>query len=387
MDGMGRPKKNDFPPHMTVDGDRGGFIVRNPLNHKKKRFPADREQEARDTALRLAEFLEKRRQRMLIEAGRPNVRALITRWKTERLPHQPWDASTKETFLMRLGRIEREMGEEVVELLDCVAIEQWLAKTAARADPFNKWRHAWVMLWRFAVGQKLARTNEAEKVERRSTSRKIESNQKVRQQLDVPGFMAIHEKAPEWLRIAMELSLLTLQSRKEVCGMRHEHFRNGHLYVIRDKVAAESNMAFIKIRLTPELEALRGRALKLDNVVSPFLVHRKPDRRQRRWMEGKEHWTYVNERYLTRAFGEARDQVERFAALPERERPTFHEIRGLGSRLHESRGRPRKDIQELMTHSDPKTTTIYLERGVDALTDEDFHPVSAPYSLKELLGS
>jgi integrase len=103
-------------------------------------------------------------------------------------------------------------------------------------------------------------------------------------------------------------------------------------------------------------------------------------------MEGKLHWTYVNERYLTRAFAEARDKVERFAALPERERPTFHEIRGLGSRLHESRGRARKDIQELMTHSDPRTTMIYLERGADALTDDDFHAVSAPYSLGELLG-
>lgn len=387
MDGMGRPKKNDLPAYMTVDGDRGGFIVRNPLSRKKKRFPAEREQEARDTALRLAEFLERRKQRMLIEAGRPNVKALIARWKAERLPYQPWDASTRATFLMRLARIEREMGDEVVEILDCVAIEVWLSKTARRADPFNKWRQAWVMLWRFAVAQKLARTNEAEKVERRSTSRKIESNQKVRQQLDVPGFLAIHERAPEWLRIAMELSLLTLQSRKEVCAMRHSDFRNGHLYVIRDKVAAESDMAFIKIALTTEIETLRARAVKLDNVASPYLIHRKPERRQRRWIEGKPHWTYVNGRYLTRAFAEARDQIERFSTLPERERPVFHEIRGLGSRLQKLRGRALKDIQALMTHSDPRTTAIYLEKGPEALTDEDFHPVTAPYSLKELLGA
>lgn len=42
-------------------------------------------------------------------------------------------------------------------------------------------------------------------------------------------------------------------------------------------------MAFIKIRLTAELEALRARAPKLDSIASPFLIHRKPERRQRRW--------------------------------------------------------------------------------------------------------
>jgi hypothetical protein len=38
-----------------------------------------------------------------------------------------------------------------------------------------------------------------------------------------------------------------------------------------------------------------------------------------------------------------------------------------------------------MTHSRKKTTEIYLERGPHALTDADFHAVSAPFTLKELL--
>src|ERR1700675_3250236 len=61
------------------------------------------------------------------------------------------------------------------------------------------------------------------------------------------------------------------------------------------------------------------------------------------------------------------DKVGRFKALPERERPTYHEIRGLGSRLYLERGRAKRDIQELMTHSSQQTTEIYLERGPQAL--------------------
>lgn len=383
---MGRPKKTDYPPYMTQDGDRGGFVIRNPINGKKKRYGADQEAEARRTATLLAEFVEQRRRRMLLESGLPTLAALIDRWTAERLPLMPWDTSTRETAQMRLKRIKNERGDELVDAIDCVSIEKWIGAITARADPFNKWRQIWVWLYKFAVGQKLAKTNEAEKVERRSVSKKIESNKKTRRQLDRVGFGDIYAKAEPWLQIAMEGSLLTLQSRKEVCNFKHTDFRDGFLFVIRDKVAADSHMAFIKIRLTPELEALRARAIKLDSIASPYLIHRKPERRQRRWMEGKPHWTYINERYLTRAFKAARDQVPHLAALPERQRPTFHEIRGLGSRLCLERGMTKSAIQELMTHSSQKTTEIYLERGAQALTDADFHEVAAPFTLRELLG-
>jgi len=384
--GMGRPKKTDYPPYMTQDGDRGGFVIRNPLNGKKKRYGAELEAEARRTAMLLAEFVEQRRRRILLESGLPTLAALIDRWTAERLPLMPWDTSTRATAEMRLKRIKKEKGDEMVDSIDCVSIEKWISAITVRADPFNKWRQTWLLLWNFAVGQKIAKTNEAEKVERRSVSKKIKSNQKTRRQLDRAGFGEIYAQAEPWLQIAMEGSLLTLQSRKEVCNFKHADFRGGFLFVIRDKVAADSHMAFIKIRLTPELDALRGRALKLDSIASPYLIHRKPERRQRRWMEGKPHWTYVNERYLTRAFKAARDKVERFAALPERERPTYHEIRGLGSRLYLERGMTKDAISALMTHSSKKTTEIYLERGQQALTDADFHEVAAPFTLRELLG-
>lgn len=386
MHDVGRPRKHDFPPYMYPDGDRGGFVVINPLTRKKKRFGADEEDQARETAALIAELVEKKRQKDLLDAGKPTIAMLVDRWKAERMPLQPWDDSTRETAEDRLNRIKREIGERLIEETDCVFLNEWLSKTATRADPFNKWRYILILLWRFAVSEKWAQSNEAEKVEMRSTSRKIASNRKRRRQLDVEGFQAIHEKAPPWLQLAMELSLVTLLARREVCNMEHTHFRGGWIYVIRDKVAADSNMAFIKIRITPELEALRARAMKLDNYVSPFLVHRKPDRMQKRWVEGKKHWTYVNESYLTKAFAHARDQVSRFADMPERERPTFHEIRGLGARLQQLRGRSKQEIRMLMTHSDEKTTQIYLELGPDAITDEHFHPVSAPFTVTELLG-
>lgn len=384
---MGRKNKTGFPAHMRKDGDRGGFVVINPVSGKKLRFSPGEEQQARETAEALALWVEQRRRREAFEAGMPTVSKVITSWLEERLPLEPWDESTRETYVWRMERIRTELGESLIDGLDCRALETWLAKTAKKADPFNKWRFALVLLWRFAVAQKLAKSNEPEKIERRSTSRKIASNRKERQQLDVPGYQAIYELAEPWMRLAMDLSLLTLQSRREVCAMKHEHFRNGHLYVIRDKTAADSDMAFIRIRLTAELEALQARARTIDAIVCPYLVHRRPDRMQRRWLDGKDHWARLNEDYLTRQFAAVCERIPRFAALAERQRPTFHEIRGLGSRLHRLRGTAVEDIQALMTHSSPETTQIYLELGPGALTDDHFVKVSAPYSVSELLGA
>ena len=40
-----------------------------------------------------------------------------------------------------------------------------------------------------------------------------------------------------------------------------------------------------------------------------------------------------------------------------------------------------------MTHSNPKTTAIYLEKGASALTIEDYVQVSAPFSVRDLLNA
>lgn len=386
---MARPKNNDRPPYMWPDGDRGGWVVANPTNGKKKRFPASKESEARETALLLNAYLEKRRQRELLDAGKPTLEGVIGRWIAEQLPLQPWGKASRATVLMRLARIKRELGADgaLIEDISVVELGRWLGRTAAKADPYNKWRQLLVLVWGFAVVEGLAKANEAEKVPRRSTSRKIEGNRKRRKPLDAEAFRDIHAAADPLLQLAMEISLVTTMARNEVCNLRHDDFRDGWVYIIRDKVAADSEMAFVRIRLTPQLEEFRERARRLDNIACPFLIHRRPDRMQRRWTAGKEHWAQLTPDYLTRAFNAARDRVPRFAALPANQRPTYHEVRGLSSRLLKARGMSKTAISSLMTHADEKTTRIYLEGGRGALTDESFVKVDAPFTVKELLAN
>ena len=382
---MGHKKDNDFPDYMGVDGDRGGFIVRNPLTGKRKRFAREDEQKARKAALLLAEYVEKERQARALDAGLPTVAGLVDKWISDKLQFQPWDEGTRKSAGYKLARIRRELGARVVIRTDRMFIEDWLSSFCKTADQFNDWRYVFVLLWRFAVSRKYLDICEPEKIEPRSTSKKLAVNQKVRQQLDVRGFKAILEKAPGWLQLAMEQSLVTLQARTEVCNMKHTDYRDGYLFVIRDKVSGDSDMAFIKIAITDEIESIRRRSLTLDETVSPYLVHRKPFRDRREWTEGKPHWTYVNPEYLSKAFAEARDATRIYDDLTGPQRPTFHEIRGLGARLYRAQGMDETAIQALMTHAHQRTTQIYLDRGAAALTDDDYHAVVAPMRLKEVL--
>jgi enterobacteria phage integrase len=382
---VGRPKSNDYPPYMTVDGDLGRFVVRNPITGKKKRFSD--EAEARAAAVKLGEWVEQERKAEAFDAGRPTIQSLVKWWKRDRLQFQAWDINTRKAMVHKMDRIGRELGDRVIARTDSLFLEDWLTSFCNTADHFNKWRYALVLLWKFALSRHLVQACEPEKIERRSTSKKLEINRKVRQQLDIEGFKAIRAKAEPWLQLAMDQSLVTLQARAEICAMQHAHYRGGYLFVIRDKVSGDSDMAFIKIALTAELEEIRKRSRTLDNTVSPYLIHRAPERRRREWTNGKPHWTFVNPEYLSKAFAEARDAAEVYKALKPRERPTFHEIRGLGARILRAQGVSEAAIQGLMTHSNKRTTQIYLDRGAAALTDNDYHAVTAPLSLSEILGT
>jgi integrase len=372
---------------MTVD-ERGGYYVRNPLTGKKRRF--SNEATAREAAALLAKWVEQERQARLLDAGRPRIAGLVDAWERDRMQFEPWDVGTCKQMLIKMRRIRRELGDRAIDQTDRMFLEDWLTRFCARADVFNKWRYALILLWKYAESRKLADVCEPEKIEPRSTSKKIPINRKKRRQLDLEGFKAIHAQAPTWLQLAMEQSLVTLQARQEICNMRHADYREGFLFVIRDKVSGDTDMAFIKIRVTPELEEMRRRSLKLDDTASPYLIHRKPQKERREWIEGKPHWTYVNPQYLSKAFELARDSASDksgrlYGHLSAKERPTFHEIRGLGARLCRSQGVPEAAIQALMTHANKRTTQIYLERGRDALTNDDYLTVNAPLSARSLL--
>ena len=205
---MSRPRKHtDLPMYVTPDG-RGGYFVRSPFKQSGVRF-RDRDA-AIEAASLLAEAVERGRQARLLDAGRPTIAGIVDKFISDQVQFMPWKKSTRTNNLAKMNRIKRELGDRVIECTDAVFLNDWLSGFCFNADTWNKWRYALVLIWKFALSRGLAQSNEAENVLERSTSLVIEANQKQRQSLTVDGYKAIYACAAPWLKLAMDISLLTL---------------------------------------------------------------------------------------------------------------------------------------------------------------------------------
>ena len=57
-----------------------------------------------------------------------------------------------------------------------------------------------------------------------------------------------------------------------------------------------------------------------------------------KYCKNRNHHTQILSDFVTKAFGKTRDATGLFDDIPEKERPTFHEIRALGIMLYEKQG-------------------------------------------------
>jgi integrase len=206
-----------------------------------------------------------------------------------------------------------------------------------------------------------------------NTIPKLEKKQRKRH--TVEGLKAIREKSPHWLKNAVDLALITAQRRSDILDMKFEDVREGHLYVVQSKTEKTSDAGWLKLRVTEHLGEVITRCR--DDVLSPYLVHRRPERKKKR--EGKDHWTKIDERFLTRAFKDARDAAGCYRDLKEEEMPGFHEVRALSLHLYKRAG---KDGQKTAGHATEGMTRNYQKGHEDVVWSE----VDADLDIVEIAG-
>ncbi|MCH4196700.1 MAG: phage integrase Arm DNA-binding domain-containing protein [Serratia liquefaciens] len=225
-------------------------------------------------------------------------------------------------------------------------------------------------LFSYAVDESLMLDNPAT----RKKMRRVE--EKKRQRLSFDNFMAIRRAAAPWLRTAMDLALQTTHARLEVSRIRYSirepkngvcgcvwldqplNGIHGTLYIHRQKVQ-KKEASHVAIPIGDELKRIIDESR--DNVASPYVVHRVPERNVKRSKEVV-HPTQVAPDYLSRSFSKLRDQLGLSDHLEMEERPTFHEIRALAAHLFDNQG---IDPQGRMAHSDAKSTKIYTQNHID----------------------
>jgi len=159
--------------------------------------------------------------------------------------------------------------------------------------------------------------------------------------------------------------------------MKFTDVKDGRIFIVREKTK-KNEWAHISIEINETIQDILTRSRK-SGLVSPFVVHREPERRNK--AKDREHWTQLTLNDFTAKFRDIRDSCSIFAGVPREERPTFHEIRALGAWLYEKQGFDRGSyVQQLMAHSDEKMTQYYQSGH-----EQKWMQVKAELSLKEVL--
>lgn len=276
---------------------------------------------------------------------------LIERFRKEKLPEKEYKPAVEYSWGKWLDRIKRDLGDHEIESLDVQSIATYLDQGFENNSYINH-RKVLKDLFKFAKTKGLFSSDRMNPAEMTYSK---PAKEKIRKRLTLEEFRALHEIAPRWIKIAMELSLLTLQGRNEVVKMKFEDFENGVLRVVREKIE-EHEHSHLRISASKIQEILKRS--RNSGIVSPYIVHRRPERKVE--AKGRTHWTQVTPDYLTKAFSKLVDSLDVFSEIPPEQRPTFHEIRSLGSWLYKKEGYDNKTyVQPLMAHADEKTTEEY----------------------------
>ena len=294
---------------------------------------------------------------MLLTGERlPTMTSLIERFKKEWLPTRNYAESSLEEIGYKLERYRKDIGHLLVGQVDVLAIAEYL--DGFNNNAYTKHRGLLVQLFAFAVAKGLASQNFPE-----LTLVKKEDKKK-RQRHTLEGVMLMINAAttPPWLKRAIKLGLASLQRREDIVTWLKSSVDIGAntIKVSPGKAEGYDTPVHLKIVMGKALAEVVLECIK-SPILSPYLIHYKPRARRKEQIEAKNHWTSVTPDYLTKEFRKARDAAKAYVDMPADERPTFHEIRALGSWLYEQQKFPEEYVQALLGHADPKMTRHYQD--------------------------
>jgi integrase len=347
--GMGRVRSRTragWPENLYTC--KNGFKYRHPISRKDTWMGTDRAR-AFEAARKLNAMLMRANDLVDRVAGRGETIAdAIKVFRAEDMPGRKWAAKTAETYNSILKRIEAEIGNRELGgfvVRDCATFVRDITE-GARARQQFRLVLGWVLAC--AVEEGWISMNPALQTRKALYERQ-------RERLTLNAYNAIWNVAAPWLRNAMDLSLLTLLRREDVVSARFTDVHDDSLWIVPCKTENSTGVR-LKIVLSTELGAVISRCR--DDVVSPYLVHRLPEKARPREKRAatRDHHTQVLPEQLSRAFADAREE----AGIVSKNPPTFHEIRSLGGALLREAGWSVEQVQALMSHTSEAMTKHYL---------------------------
>lgn len=351
---MGRSRSKSragWPDNLYPNRD--GFKYRHPVTRRETWMGTDRAK-AFAAAKKLNALLIPADDLVARVAGsKDTVADAIKIFRRDDVPGRKWAAKTAEVYESVINRIEKGIGDRACEDVTVKVCAEFIRNVTESPRSRQQFRLVLGWILACAVEEGWIDNNPA-----LSTRKFTAERQRKRLTLDM--YQAIWEQAPQWVRNAMDLSLLTLLRREDAVSARFTDAHDGALWIVPCKTE-DTTLVKLRIELTPALDALVARCR--DDVLSPFLIHRLPEKARPQHMRAKDrtHHTQVLPEQLTRAFADARDA----AGIIGKAAPTFHEVRSLGGALLIEKGWKIEQVQALMGHASEAMTKHYLD-GHDA---------------------
>lgn len=340
-----RPRKRankPLPDNLYPNNGGKSYRYRNPQTGEYTGMGTDRAA-AIAAAKELNSILTP--QKDLVQAVLKNVTvAKHVEWFFENIaPEREYRPKTLEMYRTQTKKLVNSVGSVAIGDVTVKELAGIMEPMSARTS--NQFRQVAVDIFKTAGSRGLCQSNPAEFTLKRRAKR-------ARMRLTLEAYKAIHARCKPWMQNAMDLALVSLQRREDVARFRFDGVQDSTLYVIQEKTQ-KYDTGYLAIAIGKQLDAIIRRCR--DDLASPYMVHRKPERKIKD-RKGMDHWTQVKPEMLTRAFAEARDETGLFDDVPPEKKPTFHEIRGLGTKLYRDQG---KDPQKLLGHATLRMTNNY----------------------------
>lgn len=342
-----RDKANKgLPQNLYLDKRWDSYRYRRPSDGKWFQFGKDR-LKAIDAAKQLNLVFMKGADLVDIVLGKSSMlfTDFLDTYEQKVLPPRELAKATLSLYAVYFRRYRKAFEGKAVDEISVRMVAELIDPMTPRAA--NQARKLLVDIYNHAAAKGLVSENPAA-----ITISRIEKKQRKRHTIE--GLKLIREHSPVWLQNAIDLALITAQRRSDILDMRFDGAKDGYLHVIQQKTSKTSDAAWIRFTVTPQLQAVIARCR--DNIPSPFLIHKKPERKQRSNVSTKEHWTKVEGKYLTDAFKNARAAAGCYADWTDAEQPGFHEIRALSLHLYKKEG---KDGQKIAGHATEGMTKNY----------------------------
>lgn len=311
-----KPENAALPRNLTRDG--AGFRYRDPTTGARVYLRGPE----------LSAVAEAHRRNALLGIGRPDSLAQVI----QQYPVTGSPSTRSEKARILQIYVERWGAFPVRSITRRALSEAW--RTLSGPHAVQKHRTLWIDLLRHAIAWGLCDVNEAERTLLPSLPKRG------RQRHTDAGIAAIRAGAPDWLQIAVDLAIYSLQRRSDLIAATRTDVADGRWRVTQRKTGVR-----LEIEPGPTLAAVLERA-RVAQPIGATLVR----------VGGRP----ITGSGLSHAFARVRDQVA-YGDLDVAERPSWHDLRAYGTWLYERAGYPVEYVQALAGHATARMTAHYQE--------------------------